>query len=360
MSMNLRISEMPELSALGDNDYLVLQHSSGNTKRSYKIPFSSFKTQFISKFNTIDVKSAAFCDASLFAPFAHGHDYTDFWYFPSYGPDSFNSNPDNVNPLCCVYDGKFTIVKYLPGVNERSINVISAYQPPATESLVNEAQTYADMHGIYKPGDLQFLAVKNFKDYLVKCRGYQLNGTGNIDINSQSFDGFVIPNGQRYVCATNKFKTACKLYSSSQSENAIEFTVPDLHNMFVKCDPGLPTSQMSPLQHIEHHNALIAHDHGGAFAANVNNIELELNNVIFEIYGADVGKQYKDTAHAGVGKLYDHPAYDEYKKAKPRIKEINIKCSVNAAECIVAGNDDESYPDYKDIQALLYIGMPDE
>ena len=71
----------------------------------------------MSKFNSIGAGSAAKCDATVFAPFAHGHDYSDMWYFPSYGPNSKNSIAENRNPLCCMYDGKFKIVKYLPGVN---------------------------------------------------------------------------------------------------------------------------------------------------------------------------------------------------------------------------------------------------
>lgn len=106
---------MPELSALGDNDYLVLQRSTSSGKQSYKISFADFKKQFLEKFKTIDLKSASFCDTAQFAPFAHGHDYTDLYYFSSYGPNSFNDVLSCRDARNCIYDGKFNITKYLPG-----------------------------------------------------------------------------------------------------------------------------------------------------------------------------------------------------------------------------------------------------
>ena len=106
---------MPELSALGDDDCLVLQRKVGSQKQSFKISFADFKKQFLEKFKTIDLKSAAFCDAGQFAQFAHGHDYSDFYYFSSYGPNSFNDVLSCRNPSNCIYDGTFNVVKYLPG-----------------------------------------------------------------------------------------------------------------------------------------------------------------------------------------------------------------------------------------------------
>jgi hypothetical protein len=53
------------------------------------------------------LKSAAFKPADDFAKFAHGHDYTDFDFFASYGSGDDNS-----------LIGTFLVKKYLPGINE--------------------------------------------------------------------------------------------------------------------------------------------------------------------------------------------------------------------------------------------------
>lgn len=82
---NLRISELPKISALGNDDYLVLQR--GTT--SYKVKFSTFKTAFFNVLNSdLGLGTAASCDSMDFAKFAHGHEYSDFWFFPTYGPSS--------------------------------------------------------------------------------------------------------------------------------------------------------------------------------------------------------------------------------------------------------------------------------
>lgn len=144
----------------------------------------------MNKFNSIGTGSASRCDATEFAPFAHAHDYSDIWYFPSYGPDSQNSDAANRNPLCCTYDGKFKIVKYLPGLNKKQIYEISAWQPPVRNKLYDETTLYTQ----YKVGDLQLIASRDFSTYLTSYRHYTMSNN-NIDITKFSFDGFVIPNG---------------------------------------------------------------------------------------------------------------------------------------------------------------------
>lgn len=75
------------------------------------------------------------------------------------------------------------------------------------------------------------LACKNFGTYLTSYRKYHLIPYGsvqNVNINDPSFDGFVIPNGATFTCGENDFKEACAKYSSTRSEKATSFTVPNL------------------------------------------------------------------------------------------------------------------------------------
>ncbi len=84
---------------------------------------------------------------------------------------------------------------------------------------------------------------------MTKCRGYSIvdvGGVKNIDINSSSFDGYVIPNGATYKCAANDFKDACRLYAPSHSENSTTFTVPDLAGFF-KGNPAKQTTDAMQL-----------------------------------------------------------------------------------------------------------------
>ncbi len=80
-----------------------------------------------------------------------------------------------------------------------------------------------------KIGELQFLPVSNFNSYLTKHRGYKLINIGgqvNVDINDESFDGWVIPNGCTYRCSRSTFKDACRVYSITKTETAESFSVP--------------------------------------------------------------------------------------------------------------------------------------
>lgn len=358
---DLRISELPELSALGDDDYLIIQRRE-SSQQSYKVKFSDFKTNFLSKFNSIGVGSASKCDAITFAPFAHGHDYSDMWYFSSYGPNSKNSIAANRNPLCCMYDGKFKIVKHLPGLNQKQTYEISAWQPPVKNELCDETVLYAQ----YKVGDLQLIASKNFNNYLTSYRNYRLVDN-NIDITHSSFDGFVIPNGQTFRCSASQFREACQMYAGNP--NAMSFTVPNLSNTFFKCDPGLPEYQMKALDTINFHNAMPSHDHNDRLIANANSFSFQINNMQFELRGSNyTGDQYQNCVHHGKPGSTEKsassyvkerdangvPTYDVY----PAIQTINLTCNIKDIECLEYGQNKESYPDYTSIQALLYIGMP--
>ena len=84
-----------------------------------------------------------------FARFAHGHDYSDMWFFPSYGPASHNPSKDDCDPSklsCC---GTFNVVKYFPGVESQAYNELSVWQPTSSSSI-EVMSTYSR----YKVGDL--------------------------------------------------------------------------------------------------------------------------------------------------------------------------------------------------------------
>ena len=315
------------------------------------------KAQFNTKFQTIGLGSAAMCNGIEFAPFAHGHDYSDIWYFSSYGPNSYNSDPSNRNPLCCVYDGKFTIVKYEPGVNKKSTYQISAWQPSKQEELRNELSVYNQ----HKVGDVQLLAVNDFYTYLTAYRGYSIVD-GNIDINASSFDGYVIPNGKEFICPSNKFYSACAAYSANKSRTATRFTVPNLTNTFFKCDPGLPTSQMTPLANVAGTVALPAHNHNGKMMSDGQTTTFTLKNLSFEVRGTNVGAQYQNAIHYSPGGTSGkNTSVDDYVNGVyPQIQTINLTCNASEVTCHDSGDNEEAYPDYVNIQMLLYIGKQDE
>lgn len=126
--MNLRISELEEISSLANDDFLVLQRDTEDSKQSYKVKFSNFKRAFDSHLHEHGVKSAAQCAEDEFSKFAHAHDYSDFYYYPSYGPESkVDANKQN-----CKCFGKFNIMKYLPGYDIYESNEICCWQPPFT------------------------------------------------------------------------------------------------------------------------------------------------------------------------------------------------------------------------------------
>ena len=359
--MNLRISELSELSSLGDDDFLILQRNEGNDKKSYKIAFSDFKKQFIETFNSKYVKSAGQCNESQFAPFAHGHDYSDVWYFPSYGPASKNSNPENRSSLCCICNGTLDVVKYGPGVGTSEISQLSVWSPRVRTGVKNELAVYSQ----YKIGDLQFLAVKDLFHYLSAYRGYKITN-GNIDINSQSFDGFVIPNGQQIKCSSNTFKGACKAYAGNQY--ATSFKLPDLTNTFFACDPGLPQTTMKALSVIPFNNAIPEHNHGGQITQFSDNVEFKLTNIGFSVRQTNTTSNAMSYPQCVAGggnaksQIQSVPVggYVNNDSVCPKITKADIKCSVTSMKCNETGEDQESFPDYCGIQALLYIGLSNE
>ena len=156
--MDLRISELPEASSLNIDDYLVFQKDT----ISYKIPISNFISVLQS--NT-HLKSSASCESTQFAPFAHGHDYTDFWFFPSY-PTS--SSIDSRQISCC---GHFNVTKYLPGYENSISSSLCIWQPlDDNKSIYEKLSSYER----YEIGDIQFVATYNFDNYLSNYRKYDI------------------------------------------------------------------------------------------------------------------------------------------------------------------------------------------
>ena len=67
------------------------------------MPYSAFKEEVFKQFDAnVGIKSMAYKQKEEYSKFAHGHNYTDFRFYPSYGPNSFNSAD-------IAFDGKSTI-----------------------------------------------------------------------------------------------------------------------------------------------------------------------------------------------------------------------------------------------------------
>ena len=82
-----KISELPELKEVPDSAYLVFERGSS----SYKISFSDFKNYVFSNISSeLSLGTMAYKDSTEYSKFAHSHSYSDFWFFPSYGPQSNN------------------------------------------------------------------------------------------------------------------------------------------------------------------------------------------------------------------------------------------------------------------------------
>ena len=285
-------------------------------------------------------------DLEEYSKFAHGHDYTDFYFFPSYGPQSNNSEYKDASK-CQVY-GRFDITKYLPGEDAKHTYSISACGPEFVEHINN---------GVYQSrrvGDIQLLAIDcTFEKYLTDCRKYQLiesNGRKNVDINHASFDGYVIPNGMTYTCAADQFKDACRAYSSSHSENATSFTVPDLAGFF-KGNPATQTS--NAMQRIPFQNGLAEHNHlnGGKQIQNDYTGDDVLRFSIDPFYqwtSATGWELCPGFVHGGTGRAASPTQFT--------LKRLSFDANISVIDVALAGNDEESYPTYNDVPVMVYIG----
>lgn len=340
--MSKKISELERVSALQDDDLLVMQ----NGEQSYKLKFADFKKYAVENISSyIGLSSAAFCDASQFAKFAHGHNYTDFWFFPSYGPDSKNTGYPEES---CTYCGKFTVRKYIPG-ETRDENPkhyydkdIKVYTPPPQFKVVNPFE------GMRKnAGELAFFIPKDAREYITQVLGQKIKD-GNIDIDDENFNGYVLPNGHTFYCQSDEFLEACKLYSANHDPNATSFTVPDFSNMFFKCSPELVDYDVKhPGQ-----TALPAHTHemtsSGDMITNSN-----ITTGGFSVIPTRTGKQYNNSLHSGAvktnkGIVGNIPIKITGTQFNPlHISRVQI-------EEVEAGSS--SIPDYADLLVMIYIG----
>lgn len=124
-----------------------------------------------------NLKSAAFKSADDFAKFAHGHDYTDFFFFASYGSGDESSRI-----------GTFSVKKYLPGSGRSDVKNIPVYQAPVTslDDIDNDADRFIKSQNTV--GDVVLVAFNgcDLSTYLSTCRGIQMSGS-NVDIYDESF-----------------------------------------------------------------------------------------------------------------------------------------------------------------------------
>lgn len=229
-----KLSEIDVVSSLNDDDVFVFERNN----ISYKMSYADFRRHVIEcMLSQLSIGSAASCDGSEFAPFAHTHDYTDLSFFPSYGKDS----PEPVLPSTDSYTiGYFDTIKYLPGYNEKKTSRISVDVPLRREYFDNQLTSY-ERHSI---GDLLLVNTGKITlyEYLREIYGAELttyNGLSNVNINKISAtNGFVIPNGTTFTCNSSEFKDACAAFSTDKQSTATSFTVPVIDSFF-KFNPGL-------------------------------------------------------------------------------------------------------------------------
>ena len=338
---SVRISELPALSTVLSNAMFVFER--GNA--SYKISYESLKNYIFNNLSAIlDLGSIAYEDREKYAKFAHGHDYTDFWFFSSYGPNS--KNDEYKDPAKCQTYGRFDIVKYLPSIDRKYETSISVCAPAFQTRHVDETLSYeAKM-----VGEIQPLAIyTTFEHYLVNYRKYQLiyvNGISNIDIYGNGFDGYVIPNGTTYNCGANDFKDACAKYAGNPY--ATSFKVPTLTS-FIKGNAGAQVN--NAMQWNPYHNAMVNHNHtvaGSSIVTNYDALNMNLQN--FYQYSADNSGEYCTMfVHGGTGPKAN-------KEVHLDLKHIKIEASLVNVNCANAGEESESYPSHCRIPILMYIG----
>lgn len=337
-----KVSELEQVSSLLDDDYLVFQKDN----HSYKLKFADFKQYVLDNISSyMGLSSMAFHDIEEFAPFAHKHDYTDMWFFPSYGPGS--GNAAYIDPLCCTYCGKFNVTRHYPGQDAKKNYEISVCTPLPKDPSVVKPQN------IYSVGDTVLFAPKDAKVFIEEILKQKI-ADGNIDIHDPDFSGFVVPNGQTFTCQPNEFTKACKMYSSTKDENATSFTVPDLNGLFFKSLPG--SQYGSPLSVVPGHTALLEHTHlAQSTEDNSTQVTFKSNGFTIRVSGvlSDL-KNKMQFVHAGkkntningsVAVIVDGLSFNDQLK-------------INQITCGEAGDDDatKSYPSYANLLMLLYIG----
>ena len=350
-SSSKKISELSVLSSLPDDAMLVAENHT--TSASYKVKFSDLKTAAIAQLSAqMKLSSMAYKDKNDYAPAAHGHNFTDFWFYPSYGPDS--NNEQYKDPASCNVYGRFDIVKYGPDT-EKTMTSISVCSP----------QISADIDSLLrnpvKVGDLQMLAIDcTFEHYLTAYRGYKLkkyaDGISNVIINSDTFDGYVIPNGTTFACKNNEFKEACTLYGSGPT--AQSFTVPCLSSFFKSFNnrilvEGCRTEDI-PLHYVKYHNALLSHTH--TLETSLKDRELTCNLKDFIMPTSDPPRKKPYNIQANTKFLHGGHGEKSGNSINVKLTSAKMDGAVTSVAVSSSGKDEESYPKNVVIPVLLYIG----
>lgn len=297
----------------------------------------------------------AFKESYEYAKFAHGHNYSDFWFFPSFGPQSKNKSidVDYTNPASCDLYGVFNVTKYGPGIDVLSTNSISVYAPKQVVVSVDQTINY-NPHTI---GDLQHFTMTNctFETYLTGnpadgyC-GYKLDRSGavaNIDIYSSSFDGWVVPNGKTYSCGANDFKAACRIFSGS--ETATSFTVPNLYS-FVSCNPA--NVETNAIEQRSCRNGVAPHMHQlqTSYFGTDDPLRFSLGQFAFTTSSTS-SKQVANFVHGATG-----TDDNTLKKTTITIDLITINAIINGITVNDSMTADETYPKHFIMPTLIYIG----
>lgn len=173
------------------------------------------------------------------------------------------------------------------------------------------------------------------------------DGTENVDIHSENFNGYVIPNGTTFTCEIDEFQDACEKFSSSKQKSATSFTVPvlrDFPRLNPNIDSGLNSNELSV---VPYENILPSHTHKvTGDVANPN--KYMLSNITLTYPGSDAGL-LPDRVHVK----------NDINGTLPfKIKNISLSCTLN---CDVVSSDHnldvESYPTHIKIPSLIYIGQ---
>ena len=210
-------------------------------------------------------------------------------------------------------------------------------------------------------GDLQMLAINcTFESYLSAYRGYKFKDyrtasgelVQNIQINSATFDGYVIPNGAVFICKSNEFKEACAMYGSGP--NVQSFTVPCLSTFFRGFNASLAVNGVAlkdmPLHYVKYYNAMPSHTHELETTTTDKELTCDLKNFVMPT--SDYPRNKSSTTiflHGGKGAKSSNSTSIKLLSAK-------LEGNVTSVNVLSKGTDEESYPRHVTIPVLLYIG----
>ena len=341
-----KISELERKTHLQDSDLFIFQKQSSTDKKNYNISYKQIKEYVVEKIiDILNPGTMAYCDKDDFAKFPHGHNYTDFFAFPTYGPQSRHEGYETMES--CFVLGKFDVTKYDQGYKNYKDYEISVCVP-------NEYNDLSELYEFKKSqqiGEIKLIGVPKFRTYITNVLGQRLmtypDGTENIDIHNENFKGYVIPNGTTFTCEIDEFQDACEKFSSSKQKTATRFTVPSLQN-FPRLNPNVDSSLNSnELMVVPYENILPSHTHEVVSDAE-NPDKYTLSNLTLTYPGSNAGEK-TDMVHIR-SKVNGSLPF--------KIKDILLSCTFT---CNVRNSDStldvESYPSHIKIPSLIYIGQ---